>query len=395
MRLKVESTLNELASGEGAKMWIGQLAPYPMACARLFDSSNFRLAAEHHGAYDSVWCCETLLSDLEYGMWQLALDELVRLVSPGGHLILKYRQNRNLTNFAIKSQLWRRANAHVELIEEDTADEVTTSIFKIERESFAAYSDKRWSFVVLAQGDRTSNVVNFLKSIEAASSKNEYEVLISGPEQKEFEEFSVRYLQGTYSTALAEVSKKKRDAIEACRFNNVCILHDRYVLHKDFFLGFEKFGYDFDFVAVRQAYETGDVFPFYCATADTRFIWSTPIKCQDFNRVRDSQYVNGGFMVFKRESVRSIGFNPLLLWGQAEDVELSRFFFLHGMPPRVNLFSLAVTSVTPKHTSTFVSDREFFGLNSRAISQNFQRRKARFRRSIAKRLSKMKNLLGA
>ncbi len=219
------------------------------------------------------------------------------------------------------------------------------------------YADRNWSFVLLAQGDRMPNVIRFLEGVRRLSD-GRAETVIVGPKSAAYDGHDVTVIDRPYRTDRADIAIKKNDGAAAARHSNLCFLHDRYVLDDDFFTGFDRFGYDFDFVAVRQRYEDGRPYPFYAATGGPPLIWSPPVHCTNYRVVRPGQYVNGGFMVFKKPAFERVPFNDLLAWNQGEDVEISARYIGASLPPRVNVSSGATTNADPSHTSAFRAEHD-------------------------------------
>ncbi len=353
-----DDVLLGLVRAGGRQLWLGQTAPFEMDAADAPGSTNFRLAAHHHGAYDVVWVHERPLSDFPATQWPLLLDEALRCLGRRGRLVLRYRQDERFSIIALKAWLFARPTIHVSMGHDIDRRGVLTSVFEVERENLEAYSDDRWSFVLLAQGNRMANVMRFLDGVERLSG-GRAETVIVGPRFAEYDRAGVTVLDRPYRNDRADIALKKNDGAEAARHSNLCFLHDRYVLDDDFFEGFEKFGYDFDFVAVRQRYTGGEPYPFYAAGSGAPLMWTPPIDCRNYQVLRPGQYVNGGFMVFKRPAFRQMPLNPLLAWNQGEDVEVAARYVAASLPPRVNLLSGATTNVDPSHTAAFRGEHAY------------------------------------
>lgn len=335
------------------QIWIGKEPPFATAALDLLQSTNCRAAAIHHTRYQVVWYYRDLLSDAGELRWRLILDECLRMISGFGSLVLRLRQNHYLTVINLKQFLGRRRGMAVTVAHETVSDGIFTIVFTVQRHDVERYRDKSWSFVLLAKGDRVENAVAFLQSVRAQDPARQHEILIVGPRRAEYEPFGVLYQSEVYREELAELALKKNDAASRITHGNVAIVHDRYVLAEGFLNGFETFGYDFDLVAVRQRYASGEDYPFYAAIETTELTWAQPIHCTDYDSLLPGQFVNGGFMVFKAHMLREIGFNTLIFWNQAEDLELTRQYLQASIPPRVNVHSLAITNAPPNYTIAF------------------------------------------
>lgn len=349
----MDDYLLSLVRPDQQQIWIGKAPPFAIAALDLLASTNFRAAAAHHTRYNVVWFYRKMLSDVGRLKWRLVLDECVRMLGDSGQLVLRFRQNHYISIINVKQFLGRRVGVTCSVDYERNTDGVFTVVFSVVRENAALYRDKSWSFVLLARGDRTENAIAFLRSVRSQDPDYRHQILIVGPVLPEYEPFSVVGHPENYREELAELGKKKNDAAALVSGSNVLIAHDRYVLDDQFFSGFDIFGYDFDLVAVRQIFRSGEEYPFYGAIDARELVWAQPIHSTDYNSLLPGQFVNGGLMVFKTHALRQIGFNNLLFWNQGEDLELTQEFIHAGLPPRVNVHSTAVTNVPDTYTMAF------------------------------------------
>lgn len=87
--------------------------------------------------------------------------------------------------------------------------------------------------------------------------------------------------------------------------------------------------------------------------------WSRVTYTENFNRYPSNAYINGGFIVLKKQTALKIFFNELLFWNQAEDVELSKHYLNQSLVPRVNSLTAAYTiGIDSTYTSTITNIEE-------------------------------------
>ncbi len=355
--ITLSSTLLDLTKGFDKHFWFGEAPPFAFASANPLHCTNFRLSPANHQRYDVVWYFEQMPSDLAPGKFELVFDELLRLIGDAGKLVVRYQQNDHFTVTNFKHFLGRRYNARISIDSESVEKGTYTTVFNVQRLNLARYRAKDWTFAIITSGKRRENVLKFMRSIRDSDADHAHEILVAGPRDAAYDEFSVRYHEAQYRDQLAEISKKKNDLALAASRSNLLIAHDRYSLDSNFFGGFEKFGYDFDFVTVLQWYECGVRFPAYVAMSQPSMTWSPPMDCEDYSTLRPMQFLNGGLLIAKTETLRDVRLNDMLFWNQAEDVELSHTFRNHGLPPRVNCFASATTlGITPEYTKAFISE---------------------------------------
>lgn len=333
--------LLEIVKQHGKQAWIGGCPPFEMDIIDLESCTNFRLSPNFHHQYDVVWLYEKRLDEYHPLSWKIILDEAIRLLKENGILIVHIHQNRYMSVPLLKSFLGRHINLDVDV---DYEKNDSIFVFKIKRLNFSKYSSNLWSFAMLTGGKKDDVVLKFLKSIRDNDPENKHEIIISGPQKEIYDNYHVRYLDlsSFRDTEYAEISKKKNAIAEMASNPNLLIVHDRYYLADDFFNTFENYGYDWDFLAIKQAFENGDEFPFYCALYEPVLSWTHPINFTTYNHLFETQYVNGGCMIFKTHILKQLRFNPLLFWNQMEDVEITQEFLKHSIVPRVNFISKVI-----------------------------------------------------
>lgn len=322
---------------KGKQAWIGGFPPFDMDIIDIERCSNFRLPAKFHGKYKIVWCYEKDISTYHKNSWKIIIDECLRMLGEKGIFICKYSQTENFSLPMLKSFIGRNPNYDVEIEYED----VSVVVFKIHRLNYKYYQNKLWTFAILTSGKKDDNVIKFLQSIREQEDGCKHEIIISGPKKSIYDKFNVKYLDLSQfrDEQFAEISKKKNAIANMATNPNLLIAHDRFYLDKCFFRTFDEYGYDFDFLAVKQTFEDNRKHPYYTFVYEPILSWTHPANCLDLQYLFDTQYINGGLMVFKTHNLQRFNFNKLLFWNQQEDVELSKVFIENSLIPRVNFIS--------------------------------------------------------
>lgn len=346
------SSLIEQLALTGERAWVGDTAPDGLlfVCCDLYRLPGFRPSPEHFGRYESVWIAQDALA---LQGWRILLDSCVRMLVPQGTLIVRYLQNQHLSIPSLKRYLFRKYGVRVSVRAESVGNGELVTAFQIEREKSSLPKEKTWTFGLLTQGKKVDMVERFCRSVREFGGPD-HEIIIVGPRHSVYEPYQPTYIDKAYSTAFSDICVKKNDIIERAAHENLCILHDRYILNKDFFSGFDEFGYDFDFLTIRQHHASGKIYPSYCAMDDGGdLIWGPIYECGNENETWKRHYLNGGLIIGKRELLRAVPFNALIFHNQAEDVELARVLEDHSVVPRINRLSSAVTDVADHLTDAF------------------------------------------
>ena len=342
----------DLLRGAGRHLWVGSYPAFEADGLVLFGCTNFRAAAGLHQQYDVVWCYEEPVTNLHLDAIPLALDELIRFVGAKGRVVVRYDLGQGV--LAVKNFFGRRVGLTSRILHEEVRGDMITTVFEVEREHVERYRAGGWTFGLLTQGTRKANVVAFLKSVRDRDPANDHQIVICGPEDPDYAFAKPEYLSQTYHPERAEISRKKNDIARAATRPNLLLAHDRYKLEPDFFVGFDQYGYDFDFVAVTQRFEDGAEFPGYCHLTAREFRLTPPMMTTDLNTLPGVPFLNGGLFAVKTHLLRAVPLNDLSYWNQAEDVELSTTLLRHGVPPRLNPYSTATTFVGREHIKAFL-----------------------------------------
>ena len=341
--IELPSPLAAIIQENVAQVWLGE-KPLPTTTPlNLWAHPNLRAPAEHHGRYATVWVYEVNLGQVDVRQVDLVLDEALRLLTKRGRMVFRFRETKQFSIFLLKHFLGRRYGIRVSVECEFRIGKEWCVVFEVEREHFERYQHDGWTFGILTQGVRVENLHAFYESVRSQEGGQAAEILVCGPRLPQFDHFDLRYLNVEVREELAEICKKKNAIAAAATQPNLCLVHDRYRLEPSFFAGFEKYGYDFDYLTVTQRYESGERFPDYCALSQHELTWNTSLDCVDSNYVLPRQYINGGVLILKTATFRDIPLNELIFWNQAEDVELGKAYRDRSLPPRCNSYSSMVT----------------------------------------------------
>ena len=344
---RVENYLMRLVSSGGRQTWIGAKAPFDMEMLSMLGSTNFRVSACYHGKFDVVWLYERLLNEIDKKSWKIILDESIRLLKEKGKLVIRVHENEVPSLPQVKRFLGRHYGIVADIDYEVRTDDGTyiwTIVLNVKRKNFKEYSGKEWSFGLLTGGKKDNVVIDFLKSIRNSENGDKHQIIIVGPKKDKYSKYNVEYIDSSYfrDDKYAEISKKKNYIIDKATNPNLLIVHDRYVLDNNFFVGFEKYGYDFDFLTVKQYNEDNTEFPSYAANRKNLRFYGQ-IQVNNYQHLYKYHYLNGGLVIFKTATAKNILFNDLLMWNQMEDVELAQFCMDQGLIPRMNYLSSATT----------------------------------------------------
>lgn len=343
----LDDYLVRLISEGGKQAWAGDMPPFHMDSFDLIGSTNYRMSSSLHGKYDVVWLFQITPNDFPgHDSWKIALDESLRLLKENGKLVLKVEKLNTMQELVfsvIKAFLGRHLCFDCSTIYEKRMGKYWFMVFSVKRKNFPIYSSKLWSFGILTLGNQVERVCKFLSSIRKHDPDYKHEILVYGPENEEYASYGVKYVEDRehlMNSSYPEISRKKNAIIDVASNDNLMIVHDRFALGDDFFSGFERYGYDFDFLTVKQYDEEGYEFPSYSALK--KKMTAGIMQCNNYGYLYDGQYLNGGLIIIKTKTAKRIRFNKCLFWKEMEDVELSKVCMENSIIPRINFLSSAI-----------------------------------------------------
>lgn len=191
----------------------------------------------------------------------------------------------------------------------------------------------RWTFGIITNGKKTEDVSALVQSI-VSQHISECEIIVCGPYECEPSlECVVRVLDDVCldMDIRAPIAAKKNRIIEAARFNNVCILHDRFLLPSDWHRRFEEYGNYFDLLNLRTVDKTGrrfqvDWMEFRMPITQT----STRNFALDYDEWSPEAIMQGGVIVAKKHLIDTYRLDARLHWQEMEDMQFSKMATLHG-----------------------------------------------------------------
>lgn len=333
---KLPAVANVLSKSKNT-LWLGSNPTSGYENLKLYSSNLYRAPAEKHGKYSVVVSGQSL-DTLSYA-FDAYLDEAVRLLKKTGHLILNFKETDAVNLINVKSLLGRSILSHFKVIEQKkSTDGSIYLLLSVTRINFASYKDKSWSFIVLTNGTRPTQLQNFINSVQEINPKAE--ILVVGGDKEPKGTTLVNY----DSSKLADIAAKKNFAVTKATNSNILITHDRYTLSPDFFNSFEYFGYDFEYLTIPQRFkDSNEVFPSLASLPNAQYQWQNSVYLGD-GHYEAGTYVNGGLFIAKKHLLLAHPLNPLNFWNEAEDVEFSWTLRAKGVVARVNLGTIAYTT---------------------------------------------------
>ncbi len=346
----IDFELKQLLESDARVFWAGARPPLARmhASDRIYDpDADHRLGADLHQGFDLVYLVERDLGRIK--TWPLVVDEALRLLAPGGRLVIRMTNTPLLSVFELKHQIFAWGDM-APVFEHECEDGASMFGVRSTRTARRAVALDGFSFGVITDGRRPEQLAAFLESVRAVrrAPTESVEVLVCGPAS----------IRAGLATAFPEaifveastgfedrgwITRKKNQVVGRASQENVVIAHDRYTIEPDFIERMREFGADYAFMVCRQVRPDGRRFPDWVALG-SEWSWSAP-GMLDYGDWTRHLYINGGIMIAKASCLRAIPWNELLFWNQAEDVELTRRLRSLGHVPRLARRVTAVSCV--------------------------------------------------
>lgn len=335
-----DNSLKKLLARASEVFWSGSCPPYGWmkASPRIYDSKyDYRLPPNFHQRFELVYLTERDLGLIK--AWPLVLDEALRLLAPGGVLVIRFSNTPLLAQFELKNLIASWGAMEI-VFEHGFNSGLSLCAFKNTLSEPRPMALKGFSFGLITDGRRPELVREFIDSVFKLEKKSDQllEVIVCGPDSVRVELCNlykdiIFVRQPDNFENLGWITKKKNLIVKAASYENIVVAHDRYVIPADFLRKFQEFGGDYSVLVCRQTRLDGRRMPDW-VTLGCEWNITTPATLEYGDWTRHV-FINGGIILAKTEVLKRIPWNELLFWGQAEDVELTRRLRSRGYVPRL------------------------------------------------------------
>lgn len=272
---------------------------------------------------------------------RFVIKELDILLKVGGCFEINIIDSKNhssyfLSNDQVKYEFSVSTNGRYFLSEANKHGEFLSLLYK-KRISCLPESDTilKWSFGTITNGKKLDSLNTLISSIHSQNIP-QYEIIICGPYPTEGQ--PIDYTNVTILSDIVyqddirfSISAKKNLIIDAARYNNLCILHDRFELPDGWYNKMMKYGNYFDYLCLPTLDKSGNRFGVDWMTFSfplTQTLWiNRPI---DYNKWSTDVIIQGGVIIGKKHLLLQYKLDERLYWGEMEDIHFSKVAYLNG-----------------------------------------------------------------
>jgi hypothetical protein len=190
-----------------------------------------------------------------------------------------------------------------------------------------------WSFGIITNGKKNEQVRNLISSIIAQNILN-YEIIICGSfEYCDKEKFPIISIEDVIlnDDIRAPITIKKNKIAHAAKFQNLVILHDRYLLPNDWYHNMKIYGNYFDLLTMPNiGQNSGRVNDWGQHLGKPSQIYREVNHLLPYKKWSEGWYTQGGLLIIKKNFYFQNRLDNRLFWGELEDVQFSQIGNLLG-----------------------------------------------------------------
>ena len=305
--------------------------------------------------YERVYCKDNLNITK---FVPILLKEWFYLVKRDGQLMIDYRPNRICDKPKLEqlmSWLWKGS---FEMISHNSVNNQRLRFICKKNIDTKVNGDsiKQWTFGIITNGKRDVWIAQIIDSIRKQKVPN-YEIIIcgtySGKKGKD-----IVYIPFNEHDDKGWITKKKNLIVKDAKYENICMLHDRMVLSKDWYKGMKKWGNCFENLGCRQLFD-GDRVNDWIAShyiinnkVGEKFSFESHVDYRDW--YPDIWFL-GQLNIFKKSILikNNLWWNESLYYGEREDYDFSSKLHKMGFIHRFNKFSV-IKTLTNKYVNPTV-----------------------------------------
>lgn len=237
-------------------------------------------------------------------------------------------------------------------------------------------SINKWTFGIITNGERLDWLKEIVDSIRQQKIPN-YQIIICGQYPHNKKDKDILYIPFNQRNDKAWITKKKNLIAKQARYNNLCLIHDRVILDKNWYRGIKKWGNCFETISGKTSIPNKPNLDYACFEGLNNL---NPKKMNYFYyfrsgnlQVEDWDQDVAGYstsFIIKKNILINNPFNETLYRKKFEDIIMSqennKKGYLIRMSPKIN-FHMKVQTI-PFHYSYFTfNDQKLGKLNNESI----------------------------
>jgi len=194
-----------------------------------------------------------------------------------------------------------------------------------------------WTFGIVTNGKRDKILKKIINSILNLKIPK-FEIIICGKTNLKFINKNIHIMNFAEKDDKGWITKKKNLIVNKSIFENICIIHDRVLFEKKFWLNFKKWGNYFFHLSCTQNYKNKRTHDWVINNINKKYILSFlyMLDKRDWN---ENCIISGQIHIGKKFVFKKFQWDEKLFWNQSEDVEISKKIHDFGYLNRFNPYS--------------------------------------------------------
>ena len=190
----------------------------------------------------------------------------------------------------------------------------------------------KWTFGIPSGGNNDDRVNNLISSIIQQKIPN-YQIIICGAYNKKIINKNIKILSDVNldDDIRIPICHKKNKIIKHAKYENICILHDRFSLSKNWYKNMINFGNYFDFLCMPTFDKYGNRFNVdWMKFNDPIVNWFKRNNYLKYNKWHKNVIVQGGILISKKNILLDNLLDERIYWEELEDFQMSKMAYLNG-----------------------------------------------------------------
>jgi hypothetical protein len=205
---------------------------------------------------------------------------------------------------------------------------------------------RKWTFGFIGNGKKDKFIAEQIERIKKLPLK-EWEVIICGTYNLPIDHENVKYIHFTENDDKGWITKKKNLIAQAASYENLIILHDRYIIPEDFVEKMDEWGNDFELLGAKQFLYRSPlrIYPAriqdwmmspYGVQLDKDARWKFSYFFLEYTDWDILAYITGGLFIVKKSLMLKFPQDEEMFWNSPEDIKFCQDFAISGYCLRIN-----------------------------------------------------------
>lgn len=299
------------------------------------------------------------------------IKELDILLMVGGKFVINSTYTQVHANFIrslsqIKYEYSVSTNGRY-ILQSEKVSKYKSSLIYIKQRNTLVKEDSidRWSFGIITNGKKNEQVENLIDSIISQNIPY-YEIIICGNFKYEnVDKFPIVAIDDVKikEEIRAPITIKKNKIVKAANYQNMMILHDRYLLPSDWFEKMKNYGNYFDLLTMANiGPKGGRVIDWLEFRGKPSELLNRINYNLDYKKWSDNWYSQGGLLIIKKHLYEQNKLDERLFWGELEDLQFSQignlkgWFYYFDINNKIFTFSDRLSEMRPRLHFKILSD---------------------------------------